>query len=306
VAVIVLNYNGLHHLEYSLPSIMATDYANLEIVLVDNASLDESVAYVQESFPQVTIITSSGNLGWSGGNNLGIKYALQKGAAYIVLANNDIRVDPRWIHTAVGVAQDNRRVGVIGYEIIDARGSDSVSQFEQAKATWHELRVEESLVAGGMAFFARAEMFRRIGVIDEGFFAYAEDNDLVIRARKAGYQILRISVPVWHRGQGSFGSNLLWAAKLQIRNNLRLAIKHENLGGILYQVARHWAKASLPGLRVDPLDNIARRLRPSNIFVNFALVMYAIGWNILQLPATLRRRRQDYELIESARRLWTT
>lgn len=304
VAVIVLNYNGLQHLEYNLPSITATDYPNFETILVDNASGDESVSYVQEKFPGITIIVSPSNLGWSGGNNLGIEYALQKGANYIILANNDVLVDPRWISVAVSVAQDNHRVGIIGYDIIEAHGSDDTTAFEQAKTAWTELQLEETEVVDGMALFARADMFRRIGMIDDGFFAYADDNDLVLRARKAGYLVLKIKVPIWHRGQGSFRKTPLWASKLQIRNNLRLAIKHKNLAGILYSVARHLTKACLPGLRVDPRDAIARRLRPSNIFVNFGIVMYAIGWNIVQLPSTLKRRGEDYRLIESTLSLW--
>lgn len=304
VAVIVLNCNGLRHLKYSLPSITTTDYPNFETILVDNASSDESVSYVREKFPGVTIIVSRNNLGWSGGNNLGIKYVLQKGGAYILLANNDIWVDPRWISTAVSVAQTNHRVGIIGYDIINACGSDDTTAFEQAKTAWNELQVEETEVVGGMALFARADMFRRIGLIDDGFFAYAEDNDLVLRACKAGYLVVKINVPIWHKGQGSFGKAPLWASRLQIRNNLRLAIKHENLAGILYSVARHFAKACLPGLRVDPRDNIARRLRPSSIFVNFGIIMYAIGWNIVQLSATLKRRQEDYKLIESTRSSW--
>ena len=90
------------------------------------------------------------------------------------------------------------------------------------------------------------------------------------------------------------------------RNNLRLAIKHENAAGIAYQVARHFAKACLPGVRVDPHDAVARRLRPSNVFVNFGIFISAVAWNIVQLPATIRRRKLDHQRSAATARLWKT
>jgi len=301
VCIVVLNYNGREHLEYCLPTIVATDYQSLTFVMVDNASSDDSGQYVQQTFPQFSVLRSPVNVGWSGGNNLGIAYARRIGAQYIILANNDIRVDKRWVGAAVSVAQQDPRIGIVGFRILEPRGADEDAGFAQAVADWLGLQVVEARWVDGMAMFVRTSLFEQIGLIDEGFFAYAEDNDLERRARKAGYRIVTTNVPVWHRGQASFGRTPLRAAALQIRNNLRLSLKHDSALGVLYQLLRHFAKGCLPFVKVDGSDPVARRLRPSNVAVNFALLIYAIIWNLWHLPETLRRRHEDVRRAQATR-----
>ena len=270
VYVVVLNYNGRRHLEYCLPSILATEYRPLRVLVVDNASSDDSVEFVRETFPPVEMLVSEENRGWSGGNNLGIRRALSRGAAYVVLANNDIRVDRRWVTAVVDIMQRDTRIGIVGFQVFEPRDAATVddSGFGQAVAEWDGLQISESGTIGGMAMFVRGDLFEQIGLIDEGFFAYAEENDLVWRAR----------------------------------NNLRLSLKHDSPAGVLYQVARHFAKGCVPFLIVDPYDRIARRLRPSNVFVNFVLWVCAVVWNIWHLPRTLSRRREDQRAIQATRR----
>ncbi|MGC8827746.1 MAG: glycosyltransferase family 2 protein [Anaerolineae bacterium] len=304
VCVVVLNHNGRRHLEYCLPSLLATKYPTVHFLLVDNASQDGSAAWVRKHFPQVEVIESAVNRGWAGGNNLGIARARELGAGWAALVNNDIRVHPAWLRTAVQAAEEDQRIGIIGFEIYEAQGSEDTSAFDKAVREWREPRWEPADVVDGMAMLVRMPLFDALGPIDEGFFAYAEDNDLVIRARRAGWIIARVSVPVWHYGGGTFGERLLWAARLQIRNNLRLAIKHEPPAGVLCQAARHFAKGCLPFVRVDPHNFAARRLRPSHPVVNFGIWLYAVAWNIWHLPATLRQRRLDYQRIRAARRQW--
>ncbi len=302
VCVIVLNYNGHEHLEYCLPTIAATEYHRLKIIVVDNASTDDSRNYVRHDFPEVTLLESPTNRGWSGGNNLGIVHACQLGADYIILANNDIRVDKRWVSIALQVVQQDPRIGIVGFRICDAHSTHDYTVFESALQEWSGVELDESLPVGGTAMFIRASLFAEIGLIDEGFFAYAEDNDFEIRARKSGYRVVTTNFPVWHYGRGSFGRIPLKAASLQIRNNLRLTLKHDNLPHILYQFARHFAKGCLPFIKVDHDDPIGRRLRPDNIMINFAIFLYAVVWNLWHLPATLRRRREDTRRVEFARR----
>jgi GT2 family glycosyltransferase len=302
VCAIVLNYNGRAHLEYALPSLAQTAHRPFSLMIVDNASTDDSVEYVQHAFPSATLVVSDSNRGWSGGNNLGIAHAQQLNAAYVVLANNDIRVHPRWLDAPVALAEHDERIGIIGFHIIEAGGVRSNTEaFERAIAEWSTLETTESKPVDGMAMFVRMSLFDHLGFIDEGFFAYAEDNDLERRARRAGYRVITTNIPVRHHGGGTFDKKPLWAARLQIRNNLRLSLKHESLAGFLYQLLRHFAKGCLPFLHVDRNDRIARRLRPSNILVNFALFVYAVMWNLLHLPHTLRQRRADTRRIEATR-----
>ena len=302
VCVIVLNYNGREHLVYCLPSILSTEYQPLRIVVVDNASCDGSVAYIRQAFPSVTVLESPINRGWSGGNNLGIAHARRIGAEYVILANNDIRVDGRWVSAAVSVAQQDPRIGIVGFRILEPRGTDLDAGFTRAVAERPGLHISEPRWVDGMAMFIRMSVFDEIGLIDEGFFAYAEDNDFERRAREAGYRVVATNVPIWHRGQATFGRTPLRAAALQVRNNLRLSLKHDGPRGMAHQLIRHFAKGCLPFVKIDRTDPAARRLRPSNIVVNLAILLYAILWNVWHLPATLRRRREDLRRAEAARR----
>ena len=303
--IVVLNYNGRDHLGYCLPSVLQTDYPNYHVIVVDNASTDGSLEMVRTICPTATLITSETNRGWSGGNNLGIQAALQMGVEYIVLANNDIRVDARWLTVAAQVAEEDLRVGVIGFEVLEPQpgSSDRDAGFELAKARWKEVRFSSPVYVGGMAMFLRAQMVERIGLIDERFFAYGEENDLQVRARKAGYRVLAVNVPVWHHGQGTFGEIPLRAAILQTRNNIQLLIKHHSVAQVLESGARHIRARVLrrEALRGD--SPVERRLRHSNILVRLCISAYALIWNLLHLGSILWRRREDNRRADIARQL---
>ncbi|MDA0578102.1 MAG: glycosyltransferase family 2 protein [Verrucomicrobia bacterium] len=306
VWIVVLNYNGKEHLEIGLPSLLATDYEAFNVLVVDNASTDGSVDYVRRQFPTVTVLASPVNEGWSGGNNLGIRHACRAGARYVVLANNDIRVDPRWIRMAVGIAENDARIGIVGFRLLEPRGGDPDAGFSNAVREWQVIDVQDTeKMVNGTAMFVRASVFEHVGPIDEGFFAYAEDDDFERRVRQGGYRILATNIPVWHRGQGSFGKIPLRAGVLQIRNNLRLSLKHDGIGGNLYQLARHFIKGCVPFWPVDLTDPLAKRLHPSNVVVNFGIFLYAIVWNARHLVATRRQRRIDQRRAADARRQWT-
>ena len=176
VYVIVLNYNGRHHLEYCLPSLVATQYPNYRIVLVDNASTDGSVEYARENF-EIEIIQNHRNLSYAGGNNVGIRYALDQCADYIVLQNNDTKVDPRWLDQAVTVAEVNPRVGFIGFNMLQEyiQGEDpDGEQFRALMSTWDHVEVTPARHITGAALFVRAEVLSAVGLFDEASTFYGE------------------------------------------------------------------------------------------------------------------------------------
>lgn len=304
VYVIVLNYNGEKHLRYALPSLAATDYPALRILVVDNASTDGSLPYLAAEYPGVEVLALKDNRGWSGGNNAGIRHALRNGARHVVLANNDIRVDPRWLKVAVSQAEADARIGIVGFRILEPAGGDEDAGFTGAMAAWKGVSVEEGRPVDGMAMFVRASVFERIGLIDEVFFAYAEDNDFERRVRNGGYRVIRINIPIWHHGQGSFGKIPVRAGLLQIRNNIRLSLKHDGPAGWLYQLVRHFLKGCVPFWPIDKGNPVDRRLHPSVFVVNIGLYLYAIAWNLLMLRATWRQRRCDRLMEAGARAQW--
>lgn len=308
VFVIILNWNGKQHLTYNLPSVTQTDYENLEVVVVDNASGDDSVAWVREHFPTVTVIETGFNWGYAGGNNVGIRYALANQADYVVLLNNDTEVDPRWIREAVEVAESHPDVGMVGFGTIgEYRQNEDPTRekFKQAQAEWVPSEMTPATHITGCALFMRGDMLRHIGILDDVYFAYAEEDDLLNRALRAGYQQVRITVPVWHFNGGSWGKRAYRASYLAIRNNIRFLIKNRSPKEIYDQTLWLARFIITPRLEFDPDIPHFRRLRAHRYSVNVTILLLAILWNVLNFPLTLWARYQDNRKIYSAHRLLT-
>ncbi len=307
VFVLILNYNGRNHLEYCLPSLCTTDYPNYELILLDNASTDGSVAFARSYFPQITIIENRDNLGWAGGNNVGIRYALERGADYIVLQNNDTKVDPRWLSGAVQVCESNPRIGIVGFTMLQEyiQGEDpDEEQFRALSAAWEELAYEPADHVSGAALFVRADVFRDVGLIDEAYFAYSEEDDLEKRAMRAGYLMVRINVPLWHYNGGFWRKQFLKSSVMALRNNIRCMLKNDTPRSIWRQIVWLFKFVCPPRLEYDVRIPHFRRLRPSNFVVNNAVLLYALLWNLLLLPVTLRARYRDGRRIAQARKRW--
>lgn len=306
VSVVILNWNGLRHLQYCLPSVLATDYPSYQVIVVDNASSDDSCAYVQSSFPGVVLLRNAENLGWSGGNNVGIRYAMAQGARFIVLLNNDMKVHPRWLAEAVAAAEANPRAGVFGFQVFGEYGKEPIEHFDQACRDWQPARPQPAMHVGGCAMFMPAGVFRAVGLIDEAYFAYGEEDDLEARTRRAGFALTRVNVPLWHYSEGS-SVRIRWKASvLTMRNRIRFLIKNESLGAILRQAALVVHISCNPFARTSQGFAYHRRLRPSNVLVNAGLLAYAMGWNLVHLPQTLAARRRDNQAIAAYLKLAAT
>ena len=115
VSLIVINYNGCHHLPGLLTSLYSQDYQNFEIILVDNGSSDNSVEYVKENFPSVKLIAMKDNLGFAEGNNVAMEVASGR---YYCLLNNDTQVEPSWLSKLVKLMQSSPKAGAIGPKIL--------------------------------------------------------------------------------------------------------------------------------------------------------------------------------------------
>ena len=307
VFVIVLNYNGRSHLEYCLPSLTATDYPNYTLVLVDNASEDGSVEFTRARFPEVTIIENDVNLGWSAGNNVGIRHALDGDADYVVLQNNDTRVDPRWLRGAVEVCESNARVGMVGFNMLQeyVRGEDlDGEKFEALSAAWQELKFEPTHHITGAALFVRADVFRDLGLLDGAYFFYGGEDDLEHRAQRAGYQMVRINVPLWHYNAGSSRAQPLRFSVLALCYDIRKMLKNETRQEAWRQLAWLIKFVCSPRIEFDERIPHFARLRPSNFVVNTAVLIYALLWNVVHLPSTLRARREAEQRIIEAQESW--
>ena len=113
VIAIILTYNGIKWVDECLKSLLATDYQNLEVMVVDNDSKDGCLKHIKEMYPDVKIIENEKNLGTAEGCNIGLRYALEQGADYVALLNQDVKVSKNWLKELVNVGQENRHVGIL-------------------------------------------------------------------------------------------------------------------------------------------------------------------------------------------------
>ncbi len=279
-----------------------TNYPNFELVVIDNASTDGSVQYLEENSSQITLLRKERNLQYAAGNNVGVRYAIKRGAKYVALLNNDVKVDPRWLNAAVQVAEEWPRMGCVGFRVFNEyRDEDRDGrQFETAMAAWQRLEVTETKHIAGCALFIRTEVFEHIGFFDEVFVAYGEEDDLEKRAMRAGYKMVRVNVPIWHHSMGSWKWNPWQASRLAMRNTIRCAIKNEDLTGILKAFRLVTSLACNPFCKADRSFFHDHRLRPSNVLVNAVLLIYALLWNLIVLPQTLAIRATEARKIKMA------
>lgn len=300
VHVVIVNYNGESHLEYSLESILETNYDNFEVVVVDNDSSDDSVEYIRSNHPEVTVIELDDNVGVPAGNNVGVHHAMECGADYVLIANNDIRVHPEWMRCAVDVAETEDDVGFVGFDVHGSVRKVPLEEYYASKEEWSSLKYEyEDGFVDSMSVLVDIDVFDDIGLFDQEYFIYGDETDFEIRARKAGYELVRTNVPVWHHSMGTMDDTPLKSAYLAVRNQLRLSIKHDSPSGILRTILYLYYTGCNPFLDYDEDHVVVKRRRPRGVLFNFGLVTVSLLWNLVNLPKTLRKRRRENKRINT-------
>jgi GT2 family glycosyltransferase len=203
VSVVIVNYNSGSHLEACLRSIAHSTYPRKELIIVDNASNDESVTQVEALYPEASIVRNPVNLGYSGAGNIGIARA--KGE-YVVVMNPDTVVDQRWLDGLVDAASRYPRAAFFQPKILlmdDQRILNSAGNMIHVAGlgicrgigTLDEGRFEKEVkvcYASGACTLARREALREIGPMDRLFFAYGEDKDWGWRGLMMGWQSMYI------------------------------------------------------------------------------------------------------------------
>ena len=184
------------------------------MVLVDNGSSDDSVSIARNLSSRIEIIENGSNLGFCGGNNAAIEWALERGADYIALLNNDTYCEPDWLERLVEVGEANPEVGILGPVQLVFDGTEFNSWTTTALPhLLQELRDKDEPGARfsvdwveGSCLVARRRVFERIGQLDPIFFIFFEEIDLCRRARAAGFQIAIVpSSKIHHYRGGYFG-----------------------------------------------------------------------------------------------------
>lgn len=195
IFVIILNYNGGEVLMDCLRSVFQSDYPNFETVVVDNDSDDGSFEKARQNFSRAHFIKNSSNLGFSKGNNLGIRFALEKFADYVFILNNDAIIEKTTLSKLEEELSENQSAGIASPVIMDGTGNKV--WFAGGAIDWKKMRTTHSFdikssdpylteYISGCAMLVKAEVFKKIGLFDERYFLYYEDADFSLRAVKAG------------------------------------------------------------------------------------------------------------------------
>jgi hypothetical protein len=204
VVIVILNWNSADDTLLAVESVLRMDYPNFHVLIVDNGSTDDSVEkLVKMEDGRVELIRSAENLGFTGGCNLGFDWALEHGADYVWLLNSDAVTEVGTLTSLVGVAEADPTIGLVtpliaslqepsrmvyagGFYNAESPSCNMTRDIETGKK-WVTEHSKEVLLLG-TALLVRVDLIRRIGKLDDGFFAYWEDIDFSMRGNRAGFR----------------------------------------------------------------------------------------------------------------------
>lgn len=220
IFIILVNWNGKKDTLECLASLARVKSPPFQTVVVDNGSWDGSVETIRNDYPKVPIIETKANLGFAGGNNVGIEWALSKGAEWLFLLNNDTTVDPEILQAFLDAALLQPKGKIFGAkiyrydqpQIIDHLGgfwNPKIAEFESpAQGKSDDGSYEEMISADyvcGAALFMHQSVIRTVGLLEPRFFLFWEETDLCMRAKNAGIEVWTVpKAKVWHKISASF------------------------------------------------------------------------------------------------------
>lgn len=244
ISILIVNFNGLKHLKECLDSLERQTVRDFETVLVDNGSKDASVVFLREHYPWVKLVISESNLGFAGGNNLGLAHCR---GDYVFFLNNDVRVHPEAVEKLLEGIYAHHGINVFACFLIDFHDPEKVDSAGDALYTSgipfsfsgfpvSRFTTDRPVTAAcaGAAAYSR-ELLKKLKGFDEDFFLVFEDMDLSLRARHEGEKIVFLSgVKIYHKGSASMGGKRSPISFYHAeRNLLWLIIKNHPLPSLL-------------------------------------------------------------------------
>lgn len=319
VAVIIPHWNGWSILEPCLQSLDASLYENLHVVVVDNASSDESVANIKANFPKVQVIENDENLGFAGGCNVGLR---EVEADFYLILNNDTTHEPGWIRSMVDRMESDEQIAAVQPKIMSAQdpkvfdyaggvgGLMDILAFPFALGRIFTTMEEDDgyydepqdiFWASGTALLLRGSALDKVGLFDEDFFAHMEEIDLCWRLHNAGWRVVNEpKSKIYHHSGWTLPPDRFQKKYLNHRNNLMMIIKNYPTG---YLAAVLPARIALEGVAFvfSALIRDWKRMG--------AIVM-ALGWNffhpimLLRKHFEVKKTRQPYAASSTLRRMY--
>lgn len=307
VTIVILNWNGKGFLEKFLPSVLATEYPDIHILLADNASTDDSVEFVRTTYPTIEVLELEENYGFAEGNNRALPHVK---TPYYVLLNSDVEVTPDWLGPLVELMDSDENIASIQPKI---RAFHAKDNFEYAGASGGYMdalgypfcrgrifdvtepdtgqydSIEQIGWATGACCLIRKSVTDRIGLFEERYFAHMEEIDFCWRARNFGYKIMvEPQSVVYHVGGGTLKKTNPRKTYLNARNSLITMFKNFPFWQMIWKVyVRLW------------LDGVwaARSLTRGEFAIIWAIAKS--HWAVFfSLPYWWKRRRQIYKELD--------
>ena len=278
VGIVILNWNGVEDTIECVNSVLKSTYETYKIYIVDNGSIDNSVELFLNKYgteDKVTVVSTGKNLGFSGGNNVGMRLAVDEGATYILLLNNDTEVDSQFLEPLIETLDKNKDIGVTTGKIYfyntdkqiwfygglmdrDTAIGQAINWKEYDKGQINESRDID--YATGCVLMVKREVIQEIGYLDDDFFYLCEDAEYCFRVSDAGYRI--VAVPgsiVWHKITKSLAGGEEAPIRLyfRARNQLLQVLKTKNKSHpylcwlqLAYIDSKYLAKRILKGMPI--------------------------------------------------------
>ena len=296
VSIIIVNWNAKEYLKSCLDSLLEQTYQNYEIILVDNASTDDSVEFLEKEFSSVKIIKNEKNVGFAEGNNIGIKNS--KGDI-IALFNPDALADKEWLSILVSKLQSSEKIAAVAGKMFylgDEYGKNAVfctwpkiDPYSATASNFHnnEQESKEDYLTGG-AMLIKKDAIQRVGLLDSGFFLFFEETDWCARMIRAGYDLVYVpNAKAWHKVSASINDSGKKTYYME-RARIRFATKNFDVSYLLVFYFRFF---------FETLFIFLRDLKNLNFFRS-KIRFRSINWNFVNLGKTIQRRRLDISYLK--------
>jgi GT2 family glycosyltransferase len=285
ISIISINYNAPDVTADMIKSLNEITYPNIEIIIVDNASTKGDVDQLKKDFPHIRLFKSDVNLGFAGGNNLGIREARGE---YIFLLNNDTEVTPGVMEPLIKKFEDHPETGAVSPRIyyhhtpdmLQFAGISDINKYTTRSTGWGFRKIDdgtfnqdrESSFAHGAAMMVPRKVIEKVGLMCEEFFLYYEEMDWGQRIRNAGYKIFYVNNSViYHKESIATGKGS--PLKVYYMNRARIIYMRRNVKGFSLFIA--FLYQNLIAIPKNALMYLI-----GGKFKLFRAYMRAIGWNI--------------------------